>query len=233
MAGLRGAPAEVIAYDASEYDFRVPVRTALGLVAGDPSLSRLHERIAAPLLRRETDQSTPAHQLFYANMAAAGFFAVYRRFVRQVIVPIVGESVYPQAVPNLRVQFPNNVAVGEAHRDRDFGQPTSSLNVWLPLTDAHDSCAVWLAPDSESDDPKALQPVDVSYGSFLLFDAANLLHGNVLNDTGATRVSIDFRVIPRSQYQPAAPVVVSVNTGVPIRVGPDAYYSDMSLWGDE
>ena len=42
--------------------------------------------------------------------------------------------------------------------------------------------------------------MDTNYGEFYLWDGANLLHGNKLNDTNNTRVSFDFRILPRSKY---------------------------------
>jgi ectoine hydroxylase-related dioxygenase (phytanoyl-CoA dioxygenase family) len=51
----------------------------------------------------------------------------------------------------------------------------------------------------------------------LVFDGANLKHGNYVNRTGSTRVSFDFRVIPRSRYVDSDRT--SVNTGVPFKVG--------------
>jgi ectoine hydroxylase-related dioxygenase (phytanoyl-CoA dioxygenase family) len=41
---------------------------------------------------------------------------------------------------------------------------------------------------------------DVKYGEVLVFDGANLLHGNKINKTKDTRVSIDFRLVDPHRF---------------------------------
>jgi len=41
-------------------------------------------------------------------------------------------------------------------------------------------------------------PMPVRYGEALLFDGGLLRHGSVPNDSGVTRVSMDFRFTPQS-----------------------------------
>ena len=41
------------------------------------------------------------------------------------------------------------------------------------------------------------EPVELSYGEFLRFDGLNCPHHALPNTTDATRLSFDFRVIPR------------------------------------
>ena len=40
----------------------------------------------------------------------------------------------------------------------------------------------------------------MNYGEILKFDGANLLHGNKINKTGKSRISFDFRVLKKSDY---------------------------------
>jgi hypothetical protein len=44
-----------------------------------------------------------------------------------------------------------------------------------------------------------------------------LKHGNKINTTKKTRVSFDFRVIPKSEYRPSSHN--SVNTGLKFKIG--------------
>jgi len=53
-------------------------------------------------------------------------------------------------------------------------------------------------------------------GEFVKWDGANLKHGNKINDTGNTRVSFDFRVMPISKYEDNDRESVSVNTKMKI-----------------
>ena len=43
-------------------------------------------------------------------------------------------------------------------------------------------------------------PYDVKYGEVLVFSGANLLHGNKINKTRETRVSVDFRLVDPSKF---------------------------------
>jgi len=49
-----------------------------------------------------------------------------------------------------------------------------------------------------------------------LGDGANLLHGNKTNDTGKTRVSVDFRCLPISKYKDTGDVSVTNKTKMTI-----------------
>ena len=40
------------------------------------------------------------------------------------------------------------------------------------------------------------------YGECIQWDGSNLTHGNHINKTGKTRVSVDFRVMLESNYVP-------------------------------
>jgi ectoine hydroxylase-related dioxygenase (phytanoyl-CoA dioxygenase family) len=112
---------------------------------------------------------------------------------------MMDDNLIYQRVPTFRVQLPNNLSVGEFHRDRDYGHDPSEINIWLPLTQARDSSTVWIESFEGCEDYK---PYNLDNGQFLLFDGANLKHGNQINRTGFTRVSFDFRIIPASRYKP-------------------------------
>jgi hypothetical protein len=175
-------------------------------------LSTIHDGVSYPLLSREEDQSTTFHKQFYT--IGDQFFDVYRRFVREVVAEIVGRDIVYQRVPNFRVHLPNNVSVGEFHRDRDYFHDSSEINLWLPLTRAWDNNTVWIESAEGKED---YRPYNLDYGELLQFDGANLKHGNMINDTGFTRVSLDFRAIPMSKYQPSERR--TINTGIRFIIG--------------
>ena len=58
--------------------------------------------------------------------------------------------------------------------------------------------------------------MNTNVGEFVKWDGANLKHGNKINDTGNTRVSFDFRVMPLSKYKDNNRESVSVNTKMKI-----------------
>ena len=43
---------------------------------------------------------------------------------------------------------------------------------------------------------KKFQPIEAEVGEVVMWNGANLLHGNKINATGKSRVSVDFRVLP-------------------------------------
>ena len=53
------------------------------------------------------------------------------------------------------------MAVGEFHRDSDFGHDTHEVNFWLPFTDAYETNTVWI------EDPitKKIEAMEVKYGN--------------------------------------------------------------------
>ena len=46
------------------------------------------------------------------------------------------------------------------------------------------------------------EPINIKYGEFAEFDGNKCTHGNKINNTGYTRISFDFRIVPLSKYDP-------------------------------
>ncbi len=184
-------------FDTERFDFASLVRQALAV----EDLSALHTMgDGYRRFDRAHDQSTPFHARFYAWLKDAPVFeSLYLEFLREVAVPMVDDHVVYQRIPNLRVHLPGNVAVGEFHRDRDYDHGSGEINLWMPLTRAWDSNTVWIESEPDKAD---FSSVPMDYGQLLVFDGANLRHGNHDNQTGVTRVSLDFRVLPMSAYAP-------------------------------
>ena len=67
------------------------------------------------------------------------------------------------------------------------------------------------------------QPMETKYGDAVEWDGANCRHGNKTNNTGKTRVSFDFRVLPKSKYTTSDKK--SVTQGVPFEIG--KYYEEL------
>jgi ectoine hydroxylase-related dioxygenase (phytanoyl-CoA dioxygenase family) len=184
----------VIKYD----EARFPWAANFCRLFGD--LSQLHRERDYPLMTRETDQQTVYHKMFYDLARMPEFTKMYRDFVEAVVEhnlgPIEHGDVY-QTIPTFRVQLPSNVAVGEFHKDSDYGHDPHEVNIWVPLTPVFKESAVWIEdPDGVSYKPWPVQP-----GQALVFDGANTPHGNVPNRSGFTRVSFDFRILSYMFYQ--------------------------------
>jgi hypothetical protein len=182
-------------------------------------LATLHELGDIPLLTRETDQATEWHRLFYRAFRGSSLQTVYSRFARHLSERYQEPMLY-QTVPTFRAQLPGNLAVGAFHRDRDYRHQPEEINVFLPITDAVDTSAIWV---ESAEGLKDYSPMNCLYGSAIIWDGANLDHGNKINQTGKTRVSLDFRIIPTRLFNYAESNRMSINNVLAMRVG--AYWS--------
>ena len=100
-------------------------------------------------------------------------------------------------MPTFRVHQPGNLAVAAFHKDADYSHSEDEVNFYLPLTIAVGNGTIWA---ETSPNTKEFKPIEGDVGDMWEWNGANLLHGNKINDTGKSRVSIDFRVLPRSKY---------------------------------
>ena len=140
---------------------RFPFTKLVGDHFKTEDLSAIHDGVSYPLLTREKDQSTIFHKHFYT--IGNEFFDVYRRFVREVIAAITGTNIVYQRVPTFRIQLPNNVSVGEFHRDRDYFHDPGEINFWLPFTKAWGNNTVWIESAEGKED---FRPCNLEYGEF-------------------------------------------------------------------
>ena len=130
------------------------------------------------------------------------FLDAYRRFINEVIAPYVGDPaglVY-QAMPTLRVHLPGTgKPLIRKHNDAEYFHQPNEINVWLPLTRTFGSNTLWAesVPGRGDFHPFSLNGA----GEVLLFYGNKCMHYTLANHTNATRVSFDFRVVPRSLFQ--------------------------------
>jgi hypothetical protein len=209
---------EILSYDLERYPFPASVRELFG----GAGLAQLHEHF--PKSGQATgDQDTPAHEVFYRGYERIA--GLYEQFLRDVIGPRYGEDLCVQRVPTFRVHYPGAVAVREYHRDSDYHHDPATINFWLPLTPAFGTNTIWIesAPDSAD-----FAPVELVPGQVLRFDAVRLTHGNQSNDTPATRVSFDFRVLPLRRYRDSG--LSTVTSGRRLRL--DDYYALLTADGE-
>ena len=183
-------------YDTNIFNFKETVEKIMGV----DQLDMIHEVFKFPeKLETMKDQNTILHDKFYEEMKKDEFNSLYKKFVRNFVSKLEmfkDEEILYQTFPSFRIHQPNNIAVGEYHKDSDFGHNTHELNFWLPFTDAWGTNTVWVG-DPNSNDHECME---VKYGEVANFDGANTLHGNKDNLTGKSRLSIDFRIFPMKYY---------------------------------
>ena len=176
-----------------------------------------------PLLHgRDLDQTSPVHRHFYTIFEKnPRFLEKYLSFMEKVILPEYGGDVVYQAKPTFRIHYPGNLAVGEWHKDSQYNHQREEMNWWLPFTPAFDENTIWIESAEDKGDYK---PYNLNVGDALVFPGGVLRHGNKINSTGVSRVSMDFRVMPYSDYRPKA--TKSASFGMTFNLG--SYYERMT-----
>ena len=196
-------------YDVKIYDFSKYFKNLLKIYTDD--LTLLHEVLPNELNPKKVvtvndDQKLPIYNLLYKiddaynlkiKKKQSGFLNMYDDFVSNLAKNFFNEELIYQARPTLRVNFPNNKAVGGWHRDRDYNHPVEEINIWVPITKSINTNAIWIESQFDKNDFK---PINTNYGQFIIFDSG-LMHGNKLNIENKCRISFDFRIIPKSQYK--------------------------------
>lgn len=195
-----------------------PFLETLQDIFGIEDLSLAHTKHEFELLVRENDQKTPFHKLYYDNFEKIQ--PIYEDLIKYEIVPLFGEPVVYQKIPTFRIQIPNNVSVGEWHKDKQYNHNQCEINFFLPFTKAFDTNTIWAESEEDKGD---YSPIVAEYGDLVQWEGIRLKHGNKLNETGLSRVSVDFRIIPQSQWSVQGGN--AINTGVRFDIG--GYYKIM------
>ena len=186
-------------FDASVYNFREVVEDYMS----NSDLENLHvsDKFEKKLTSSKGDygdQKQELHRRFYNKMDADNtFMDLYKKFAKEVVQDLFDEEIYYQEFPTFRIHQPDNICVFDWHRDMDFGHSEHEYNIFMPITKAHGNNTIW----AESEEGKKdYAPMDAEYGELILWRGARLTHGNKNNDTDQTRVSFDFRVLKKSDF---------------------------------
>ena len=186
-------------------------------------LPNLHLESTYDLFERENDQSTIWHKCFYERIRKDDSFNdSYTDFLHDIIKPRFGEEIVYQKIPTFRFHLPGNISVGEFHKDKhyrneDWADKVQELNYFVPLTKAYGTNTIWAETEEDLGD---YQEIKANYGECVEWSATKLTHGNKQNITTKTRVSFDFRVIPKSRYIESNHL--TINTKIPFGIG--GYY---------
>lgn len=199
---------------------------------------------------RATDQASPAHAQFYRLYPRMA--QLWRAVALELGDYYMDVDYYVQAAPTFRVHFPLSRSIGEPLTEWNVGHQLEEVTVWLPLTVARESSTLWVADrlqgwdrhaytrtlrdrgteaaDATLPPPVSLWPVNLEPGQLLVYDAAARLHAELLNHTGRTRVSLDWRYLPVAAYDPENRRQ-SVASRLPMRLG--GYWADPEEWRRE
>ena len=197
-------------YDVSLFNFYDIFKQHLSIFGID-NLENFHSDCSQTLLSNEivtveNDQLAPVYKILYeidegyclTNSFNPGkFLNTYKDFVYYLSSTIFKQELVYQRKPTLRIHFPENKAVGDFHKDREYNHPIEEINIWVPVTSAFNTNTIWI---ESAFDKKDYSPMNLNFGQGLIFDSG-LNHGNKINVENLTRLSFDFRVIPLSKWK--------------------------------
>ena len=212
-----------IRYDTAKHPLRPAVLQCLDLPVGDSEaldearLATLRGSGNAPLSHRERVGYRGPGTFWINRWHFAGhdpnsaeaqakaqrtslFNEVYWSFLREVVLQDIGDpsGILFQRDPTFRCHVAHGAATGRRHCDSEYGHQTTELNYWLPLTRVCGSNSLYAESAPGVGD---FEPFEAQYGEVVRFWGASCMHYTTANDSSSTRVSIDFRVVPRSCHQ--------------------------------
>jgi hypothetical protein len=134
------------------------------------------------------------------------FEKIYKTFVKEVVGPsIIGPTeghsesgtsrrVLYQRAPTFRIYLANaRSPMGKIHTDEEYHHQPSELNCWMPISDhvgGSNSLFVESSPGLGD-----FEPLTLRYGQVYRGYLNQCRHFTKVNDSGFTRVSVDFRVV--------------------------------------
>ena len=144
------------------------------------------------------------------------FLKLYLDFVINNIKPLFPDEskLVIQKVPNIRFHIPGNSNIGRKssdkfddiiglHHDGEFGHPQEEYNIVIPITEMYDTNAMYYEENPKSElDPHMYKNMKLNQHEFYMGNLNQCKHYNKINETTITRVSLDIRVIPYSQFKP-------------------------------
>lgn len=191
-------------YDVNQYNFVKEIQQIFDVT----ELNNIHalrkDMVPDYSLGFNTEVRTDFHDLFYDTLKSShgeSIKQVYEDFIAGPVADLFDESFAYQAFPSFRIHLPNDQAIHKWHydSDEDHKHPPGEINFQIALTNVFDSNAMWIESVPGLRDFK---PVELEVGQYAIFNGNKCMHGNKANNTGKTRMSFDFRVMPMRSYDP-------------------------------
>jgi hypothetical protein len=192
---------EIINFDKNKYNFKKMVQNVFEV----EDLEKIHEDYSyhSGLCTMQDNSNSIYHKRFYDKLRSgwSEFTDLYEGLIKNVIFPRYESGCVFQTTPTLRIHLVKNWATPEFHCDSQpgYNHPVGEKNYLLPLTECYGNNSLWVETEPNKGD---YHPMRLNYGQVIEWDGNVLRHGNKINDTEKTRVSLDFRVLPKKYYKP-------------------------------
>ena len=155
------------------------------------------------ILKKGTDQSTVFHKAVYSTFDNTDFFKTqfwiqYSELCLEILEILKKRTGYYkewsiQRYPTIRFQYPCNISVFEFHRDTNYAHPLGEINCFYALNKCYETSALQVEKNLGFED---YEPLNLDPGQYALLNTSMYKHGDKINKTNKTRVSMDFRFIP-------------------------------------
>ena len=213
-------------YNVKDYGWEELIREAFGV----DDVSILHQLRAdlhpAQTLDLSTESKTGYHEIFYGKMNAGwdALTQTYKLFISNEIAPFFEDDFLYQYMPTFRVHLPHDQAIHGWHCDSEPGydHPLGEINIQLAITDMDGTSATWVESVPGLGD---FHPMNMKYGEFVIFNGNKCIHGNKINLTEKTRISLDFRVMSLNKYEDNG--IISATSGKKFIIGD--YYTHFKM----
>lgn len=202
-------------FDTSKYKFKEWAISSIQEL--EPSISKLETLH----LHVEPERLSQIKSHFYKSTLKYDFMKLIDNFMEDYIPEIIENKKYLiQRYPTLRIVEPNqrknNFKRLAFHQDTWVGSGTGLRTIWMPFTKCYSSNSMlilpldisrkiskeydetWSLDEFEKECLKYSSPVTLNYGQCHLFLQEHI-HGNINNETETTRVSMDIRVLIKSE----------------------------------
>ena len=199
----------------SKYEFSHELKN-FHMILNEPFISDDEKTSTQRIKIIGNDRTSVFYDDYHNFIDKTSFFNdIYHKFISDYVKPLyaVNDKIVVQKTPNLRISFPNTTAIGKhvnenesdnvigLHKDSDFGHHPSEVNFIIPLTDMFDTNSIYYEPYIGSGlSTNEFLNLKLSSDEFFICKFNQLLHFNKINDTGVTRMSLDFRIIPYDKY---------------------------------
>lgn len=123
------------------------------------------------------------------------FDILYRKFITEEIGPRLGGGrILFQRAPTIRIYLPNKRSSPTVlHNDCEYHHQPSEMNYWLLISSSSfGNNTMWLESEPDLSD---FHPLELVAGQYCRFYGNKCRHFSYPNDTGKTRISIDFRAL--------------------------------------
>ena len=191
----------ILDFDKERFNFHEIIKDFIGngkLTDLEAEKSGNGDSTSANSIYKNMEQTSAFNRLYEKLNSNEGrrFYTLFESFIQNVIRPMYNEPIFYQKKPTHRIHFKNSSGAARFHKDSDYGHNRAEINYSIPQTPMFGTNAIWI----ESEEDKAdYQPMEANVGQMAEFKGAYLKHGAKQNQTGQTRVSFDFRVMPKSE----------------------------------